>query len=155
MGENIESGVFPIEKALEIADKQELDLVEISPNADPPVCKVIDYQKFLYQQKKKQKEMKAKSTKIVVKEIRFGPHTDEHDYNFKLKHAVKFLKDGAKVKSYVFFKGRTIVYKEDGEILLLRFAQDLEEYGKVEQLPKLEGKRMTIMLSPKVVKKKN
>jgi translation initiation factor IF-3 len=129
--------------------------VEISPNADPPVCKVIDYQKFLYQQKKKQKEMKSKATKIVVKEIRFGPHTDEHDYNFKLKHAIKFLQEGAKVKSYVFFKGRTIVYKEDGEILLLRFAQDLEEYGKVEQLPKLEGKRMTIILSPKTVKKKN
>ncbi len=138
-----------------LADEKELDLVEISPNADPPVCKIIDYQKFLYQQKKKQKEMKANSTKIVVKEIRFGPHTDEHDYNFKLKHAQKFLSDGAKVKAYVFFKGRTIVYKEDGEILLLRFAQDLEELGKVEQLPKLEGKRMTIMLSPKTVKKKN
>jgi translation initiation factor IF-3 len=130
-------------------------LVEISPNADPPVCKVINYQKFLYQQKKKQKEIKSKTTKVVVKEIRFGPHTDEHDYNFKLKHAMRFLQEGAKVKSYVFFKGRTIVYKEDGEILLLRFAQDLEEYGKVEQLPKLEGKRMTIILSPKVVKKKN
>jgi translation initiation factor IF-3 len=155
VGEDIESGVFSIEEAIAIADKHELDLVEISPNADPPVCKVIDYQKFLYQQKKKQKEMKAKSTKIIVKEIRFGPHTDEHDYNFKLNHAIKFLQEGAKVKSYVFFKGRTIVYKEDGEILLLRFAQDLEEYGKVEQLPKLEGKRMTIMLSPKVVKKKN
>jgi translation initiation factor IF-3 len=127
----------------------ELDLVEISPNADPPVCKVIDYQKFLYQQKKKQKEMKAKATKIVVKEIRFGPHTDTHDYNFKLKHAEKFLQDGAKVKAYVFFKGRTIVYKEDGEILLLRFAQDLEEYGKVEQMPRLEGKRMIIILAPK------
>lgn len=132
----------------------DLDLVEISPNADPPVCKVTDYQKFLYQQKKKQKEIKAKTTKVVVKEIRFGPHTDEHDYNFKLKHAEKFLQDGAKVKAYVFFKGRTIVYKEDGEILLLRFAQDLEELGKVEQLPKLEGKRMTIMLSPKTTKKK-
>ena len=134
----------------------ELDLVEISPNADPPVCKIIDYQKFLYQQKKKQKEIKAKTTKIVVKEIRFGPHTDEHDYNFKLKHAIKFLEDGAKVKAYVFFKGRTIVYKEDGEILLLRLAQDLEEYGKVEQLPRLEGKRMIIILSPKTAgKKKN
>ncbi len=132
-----------------------MDLVEISPSADPPVCKVINYQKFLYQQKKKQKEMKSKSTKIVVKEIRFGPHTDEHDYGFKLKHAQKFLEEGAKVKAYVFFKGRTIVYKEDGEILLLRFAQDLEEIGKVEQLPKLEGKRMTIMLSPKAIKKKN
>lgn len=155
VGENIESGLYSIEEALKIAEKHELDLVEISPNADPPVCKVIDYQKFLYQQKKKQKEMKAKSTKIVVKEIRFGPHTDEHDYNFKLKNAEKFLKNGAKVKAYVFFKGRTIVYKEDGEILLLRFAQDLEELGKVEQLPKLEGKRMTIMMSPKIPKKKN
>lgn len=134
----------------------DLDLVEISPNADPPVCKVTDYQKFLYQQKKKQKEIKAKTTKVVVKEIRFGPHTDEHDYNFKLKHAEKFLKDGAKVKAYVFFKGRTIVYKEDGEILLLRLAQDLEELGKVEQMPRLEGKRMIIILAPKTIgKKKN
>lgn len=138
-----------------MADELELDLVEISPNADPPVCKIIDYQKFLYQQKKKQKELKAKTTKVVVKEIRFGPHTDEHDYNFKLKHAIKFLEDGAKVKAYVFFKGRTIVYKEDGEILLLRLAQDLDEYGKVEQLPRLEGKRMIIILSPKPIKKKN
>ncbi len=149
VGENIEQGVYSIKEALEIADNLELDLVEISPNADPPVCKVIDYKKFLYQQKKKQKEMKAKSTKIVVKEIRFGPHTDTHDYNFKLKHAQKFLQDGAKVKAYVFFKGRTIVYKEDGEILLLRFAQDLEELGKVEQMPKLEGKRMIIIITPK------
>ena len=133
----------------------DLDLVEISPNADPPVCKVIDYKKFLYQQKRKQKELKAKTVKVVVKEIRFGPHTDEHDYNFKLKHAEKFLKDGAKVKAYVFFKGRTIIYKEDGEILLLRLAQDLEEFGKLEQMPKLEGKRMIIMLSPKGSKKKN
>jgi translation initiation factor IF-3 len=129
-------------------------LVEISPNADPPVCKVTDYQKFLYQHKKKQKEIKAKAAKIVVKEIRFGPHTEEHDYNFKLKHAQKFLQDGAKVKAYVFFKGRTIVYKEDGEILLLRFANDLEEVAKVEQLPRLEGKRMIIILSPKQIKKK-
>ena len=128
--------------------------MEISPNADPPVCKVIDYQKFLYQQKRKQKEMKAKTVKVVVKEIRFGPHTDEHDYNFKLKHAIKFLEDGAKVKAYVFFKGRTIVYKEDGEILLLRLAQDLEDYAKVEQLPRLEGKRMIIILSPKPTSKK-
>jgi len=133
----------------------ELDLVEISPNADPPVCKIIDYQKFLYQQKKKQKELKAKTTKVVVKEIRFGPHTDEHDYNFKLRHAQKFLQDGAKVKAYVFFKGRTIIYKEDGEILLLRLAQDLEDYGKLEQMPKLEGKRMIIIVSPKTTKKKN
>lgn len=154
VGENIETGVFPLKDALALAEEQELDLVEISPNAVPPVCKVIDYQKFLYQMKKKQKEMKANSTKIVVKEIRFGPHTDEHDYNFKLKHAQKFLQEGAKVKAYVFFKGRTIVYKEDGEILLLKFANDLEEFGKVEQLPKLEGKRMTIMFTPKAVSKK-
>ncbi len=137
-----------------MADQLELDLVMISPNADPPVCKIIDYQKFLYQQKKKQKELKAKTVKVVVKEIRFGPHTDEHDYNFKLKHAQKFLQDGAKVKSYVFFKGRSIVYKEDGEILLLRFAQDLEEMGKVEQLPRLEGKRMIMIMAPKSVSKK-
>ncbi len=133
----------------------ELDLVEISPNADPPVCKIIDYQKFLYQQKKKQKELKQKASKIVVKEIRFGPNTDDHDYNFKLKHAENFLEDGNKVKAYVFFKGRSILYKEQGEILLLRFAQDLEELGKVEQLPKLEGKRMNMILTPKTIKKKN
>lgn len=132
-----------------MAEEMELDLVEISPNADPPVCKIIDYQKFLYQKKKKLKEMKAKTTKVVVKEIRFGPNTDDHDYNFKLKHAQKFLSEGAKVKAYVFFKGRTILYKEKGEILLLRFAQDLEEEGKVEQLPKLEGKRMIMLVSPK------
>ena len=137
-----------------MSDILELDLVEISPNADPPVCKIIDYQKFLYQQKKKQKEIKAKTVKVVVKEIRFGPHTDEHDYNFKLKHAIRFLEEGAKVKSYVFFKGRSIIYSEKGEILLLRLAQDLEEVGKVEQLPKLEGKRMTILLSPKSMKGK-
>ena len=138
-----------LQDALDLADELELDLVEISPNADPPVCKVIDYNKFLYQQKKKQKELKAKQTKIVVKEIRFGPQTDDHDYNFKLKHAQKFLQEGAKVKAYVFFKGRSILFKEQGEILLLRFAQDLVEEGKVEQLPKLEGKRMIIILSPK------
>lgn len=143
-----------MQEALNMADQLELDLVMISPNADPPVCKIIDYQKFLYQQKKKQKELKAKTVKVVVKEIRFGPHTDEHDYNFKLKHAQKFLQDGAKVKSYVFFKGRSIVYKEDGEILLLRFAQDLEEMGKVEQLPRLEGKRMIMIMAPKPVSKK-
>jgi len=136
-----------------MADELELDLVEISPNADPPVCRVIDYQKFLYQQKRKQKELKSKAVKVVVKEIRFGPNTDDHDYEFKLKHAIKFLDEGAKVKAYVFFKGRSILFKEKGEILLLRFAQDLEEYGKVEQLPKLEGKRMIIFLSPKKVKK--
>jgi len=129
-------------------------LVEISPNADPPVCKIVDYQKFLYQQKKKQKEIKSKAVKVVLKEIRFGPQTDEHDYNFKLKHAQKFLEDGAKVKAFVFFKGRSILFKEQGEILLLRLAQDLEEYGKVEQLPRLEGKRMIIFIAPKAVKKK-
>jgi translation initiation factor IF-3 len=155
VGDNIDSpGVVPIKKALEMADNLELDLVEISPNADPPVCKIIDYQKFLYQQKKKQKEIKAKTAKVVVKEIRFGPHTDDHDYNFKLKHAIRFLEEGAKVKPYVFFKGRSIVYSEKGEILLLRLAQDLEEFGKVEQLPKLEGKRMTMLLTPKSMKGK-
>ena len=138
-----------------MADEMELDLVEISPKADPPVCKIIDYQKFLYQQKKKQKEIKAKTIKVVVKEIRFGPNTDEHDYNFKLRHAQKFLEDGAKVKAFVFFKGRSILFKEQGEILLLRFAQDLEEIGKVESLPKLEGKRMILFISPKGIKKKS
>jgi translation initiation factor IF-3 len=138
---------------LKIADDLELDLVEISPQIDPPVCKVVDYQKFLYQQKKKQKEIKAKTAKIVIKEIRFGPNTDDHDYNFKLKHAQEFLKEGAKVKAFVFFKGRSILYKEQGEILLLRFANDLEDLGKVEQLPKLEGKRMSILLNPKGGKK--
>ena len=132
-----------------MAREQELDLVEISPNADPPVCKVIDYQKFLYQQKKKQKEMKAKAVKVVVKEIRFGPNTDDHDFQFKLRHAESFLKEGAKVKAYVFFKGRSILFKEQGEILLLRFATELEELGKVEQMPRLEGKRMTMFITPK------
>ena len=155
VGDNIDNpGIVPIKKALEMADILELDLVEISSNADPPVCKIIDYQKFLYQQKKKQKEIKAKTAKVVVKEIRFGPNTDEHDYNFKLKHAIRFLDEGAKVKPYVFFKGRSIVYSEKGEILLLRLAQDLEEYGKVEQLPKLEGKRMTMLVTPKSMKGK-
>ncbi len=149
VGDNVEVGVYSIQDALKIADDLGLDLIEISPNAEPPVCKILDYQKFLYQQKKRQKEQKAKSTKVVVKEIRFGPQTDEHDYNFKLKHAVGFLKEGAKVKAYVFFKGRSILFKEQGEVLLLRFANDLEEYGKVEQMPVLEGKRMIIMLSPK------
>lgn len=149
VGDNVDTGVYSIQEALKIADELELDLIEISPNAEPPVCKILDYQKFLYQQKKRQKEQKAKSTKVVVKEIRFGPQTDEHDYNFKLKHAIGFLKEGAKVKAYVFFKGRSILFKEQGEVLLLRFANDLEEYGKVEQLPVLEGKRMIIMLSPK------
>jgi len=149
VGDEIKAEVISIQDALRLADKMELDLVEISPNADPPVCKIIDYQKFLYQQKKKQKEIKAKATKIVVKEIRFGPNTDDHDYNFKLKHAIKFLEDGAKVRAYVFFKGRSILFKEQGEVLLLRFANDLEEYGKVDQLPRLEGKRMILSLSPK------
>ncbi len=149
VGEEIETQVMSIQDALRLADKMELDLVEISPNADPPVCKIIDYQKYLYQQKKKQKELKAKATKIVVKEIRFGPNTDDHDYNFKLKHAIRFLEEGAKVRAYVFFKGRSILFKEQGELLLLRFASDLEEYGKVEQMPRLEGKRMIISLSPK------
>jgi len=149
VGDEIKPEVMSLQDALRLADKLELDLVEISPNADPPVCKIADYQKFLYQQKKKQKEIKAKAAKIVVKEIRFGPNTDDHDYNFKLKHAIKFLEDGAKVRAYVFFKGRSILFKEKGEVLLLRFANDLEEYGKVEQLPKLEGKRMIISFSPK------
>ena len=149
VGDNIETGVYPIAQALKIAEEQGMDLVEISPNAAPPVCRVIDYQKFLYQQKKRQKEQKAKSVKVVVKEIRFGPQTDDHDYNFKLKHARGFLEDGDKVKAYVFFKGRSILFKEQGEVLLLRFANDLEDYAKVDQMPVLEGKRMTIQLSPK------
>ena len=148
VGDNVEQGIYPIEKALRIANEQELDLIEISPNAEPPVCRVLDYQKYLYQQKKRQKEQKAKAAKIVIKEIRFGPQTDDHDYNFKLKHAIGFLKEGSKVKAYVFFRGRSILFKEQGEVLLLRFANDLEEYGKVEMMPVLEGKRMTIMLSP-------
>jgi translation initiation factor IF-3 len=144
-----------IEEARRLANDMALDLVLISEKADPPVCRVIDFQKFLYQQKKKQKEIRANAQKVVVKEIRFGPNTDEHDYNFKLKHAEKFLSEGAKVKAYVFFKGRTILFKEKGEILLLRFAQELEEVGKVEQLPKLEGKRMIMFISPKAAKKKS
>ena len=151
-GENVEPGIYTIERAMQIAEDLELDLVEIAPNAAPPVCKIVDYQKFLYQLKKKEKENKAKSTKIDVKEIRFGPQTDDHDYNFKLKHAIKFLQEGDKVKAYVFFKGRSILFKEQGEVLLLRFANDLEEYAKVDQLPQLEGKRMIIMFSPKKTK---
>ena len=149
VGDGIESTVMPIAKALQLAETQGVDLVEISPNAVPPVCRLIDYSKFLYQQKKRQKEMKAKQVKVDVKEIRFGPQTDDHDYNFKLKHAQGFLADGDKVKAYVFFKGRSILFKEQGEVLLLRFANDLEEYGKVEQMPVLEGKRMTIFITPK------
>jgi translation initiation factor IF-3 len=152
VGENVEQGVYPIEVALHKADDLGLDLVEISPNAVPPVCRIIDYQKFLYQQKKREKEMKIKAAKVVVKEIRFGPQTDDHDYNFKLKHAQEFLKEGCKVKAYVFFKGRSILFKEQGEVLLLRFANDLEELAKVDSLPTLEGKRMIIMFSPKKVK---
>jgi len=150
VGENIEeAGIFSIDEALKMAQQMELDLVEISPKANPPVCKITDYQKFLYQQKKKQKELKSKSTKVTVKEIRFGPNTDDHDFEFKLKHAIKFLEEGSKVKAYVFFKGRTIIYKERGEVLLLRLAQELEDYAKVEQLPKLEGKRMIMFFTPK------
>lgn len=156
VGDNVEQGIYPIDKALRIAQNLELDLIEISPNAEPPVCRVLDYQKFLYQQRKRQKEQKQKAAKVVVKEIRFGPQTDDHDYNFKLKHAIGFLKEGSKVKAYVFFRGRSILFKEQGEVLLLRFANDLEEYGKVEMMPVLEGKRMTIMISPlKAAQKKD
>ena len=149
MGDNVpEQGVYPLREALQMAVDQELDLVEISPNANPSVCKIIDYQKFLYQQKKKAKEMKANASKVVIKEIRFGPQTDEHDFQFKLKHAKSFLSDGAKVKAYVFFKGRSILFSEQGEQLLLRFAVELEDYGKAEQMPRLEGKRMIMMIAP-------
>lgn len=144
--------MYPLDEALKLADEQELDLVEISPNADPPVCKIVDYKKFLYDQKKKQKELKSRQSKVVVKEIRFGPNTDDHDFNFKLKHAEKFITDGAKVKAYVFFKGRTIVFKDRGEILLLKLAQALEEIATVEQMPKMEGKRMIMFLAPKKTK---
>ena len=144
----METGVYPTKEALKLAEELELDLVEISPNAQPPVCKIVDYKKFLYEQKKRAKELKAKATKVEIKEIRFGPQTDDHDYNFKLKHAKGFLSEGAKVKAYVFFRGRSIVFKEQGEVLLLRFANDLEDYAKVEAMPVLEGKRMTIMLAP-------
>lgn len=149
VGDDVESKVYPTWKALQMAEGKGVDLVEISPNAAPPVCRLIDYSKFLYQQKKRMKEIKAKQVKVEVKEIRFGPQTDDHDYNFKLKHAQEFLEDGNKVKAYVFFRGRSILFKEQGEVLLLRFANDLEDYGKVEQMPVLEGKRMTIFISPK------
>ena len=155
VGDNIASTVMPTHQAIALAQRENLDLVEISPNANPPVCRLIDYSKFLYQQKKHQKEMKAKQVKIDVKEIRFGPQTDDHDYNFKLKHAKEFLSDGNKVKAYVFFKGRSILFKEQGEVLLLRFASDLEEYGKVEQMPVLEEKRMTFFIAPKKTTKSN
>ncbi len=151
VGDNVEQGVFDLAKAIEMAEAQSLDLVEISPNAVPPVCRVVDYSKFKYDQKKKQKEIKAKQQKVVMKEIRFGPNTDDHDFDFKLKHAISFLKEGAKIKAYVQFVGRAIVFKERGEKLLVRFAQALEEYGKVDLAPKLEGKRMFLMLSPKAV----
>ena len=149
VGDNVEQGVYSFETAMRIADDMNLDLVEISANAVPPVCRILDYQKFLYQKKRKEKEQKANSAKVVIKEIRFGPQTDEHDYNFKLKHAQEFLKDGNKVKAYVFFRGRSILFKDQGELLLARFANDLEEYGKVEAMPKLEGKRMIVNISPK------
>jgi len=152
VGDNVEVGVYPLAKAKELAREQELDLVEISPKAKPPVCKIIDYKKFMYEQKKREKALKSKATKVVIKEIRFGPQTDEHDYQFKKKHAIKFLQDGAKLKAYVFFKGRSIIFKEQGQILLLKLAQELEEYGKVEQMPKLEGKRMIMFIAPKKVK---
>jgi translation initiation factor IF-3 len=149
VGENIKVDVYPTSVAIKMAQDLGLDLVEISPNADPPVCKIIEYSKFKYEQKKKQKEIKANAQKTVVKEIRFGPNTDDHDFNFKVKHALKFLAEGAKVKAYVHFAGRSIVYKERGEILLLKFAQSLEEVGKVEEMPRLEGKRMYMMVAPK------
>lgn len=149
VGDNVDVGVYQLRQALRLAEDLELDLVEISPKADPPVCKIIDYKKFLYQQKKKQKELKAKQSKIVIKEIRFGPNTDDHDFNFKLNHAKKFLGEGDKVKAFVFFRGRSIVFKDRGEILLLKFAQELEDYGVIENMPKLEGKRMTMMINPK------
>jgi len=149
VGDNVEVGVYPTKKALEMAEEQGLDLVEISPNANPPVCKIMEYSKFMYEQKKREKALKAKASKVVIKELRFGPQTDDHDYEFKKRNAEKFLKDGAKVKAFVFFKGRSIIFKDQGEILLLRLAQDLEELAKVEQLPKLEGKRMIMFLAPK------
>ncbi len=149
VGENVQVGIYNLRDALKIAEEQDLDLVEISPTANPPVCKVVDYKKFLYEKKKKAKEIKANSAKIVIKEIRLGPNIDDHDFNFKLKHAIKFLEEGAKVKVDVFFKGRSIIYKEKGEYVLLKFAADLENYGKVEQLPRLEGKRMIMVIAPK------
>ncbi len=152
VGDNVDIGIYPIRKALDKAEEMGLDLVEISPKAEPPVCKIMEYKKFLYEQKKREKAMKAKASKVIVKEIRFGPNTDDHDYEFKKKHAEKFLKDGAKLKAYVFFKGRSIVYKDKGEILLLKLASELEEVGKVEQMPRLEGKRMTMFIAPKTKK---
>ncbi len=153
VGDNVETGIYQLREAQAKADELGLDLVEISPKANPPVCKIMDYKKYLYEQKKRQKEIKAKTAKVVLKEIRLGPNTDDHDFNFKLKHATKFLQDGAKVKVDVFFRGRSIIYKDKGEYILLRFAQELEDYAKVEQLPKLEGKRMIMILSPRKDKK--
>ena len=153
VGEGIEPQVMSLDKALKFADDEGLDLVEISPNAEPPVCKILDYRKFLYTQKKKQKELKAKQSKVVIKEIRFGPNTDDHDFNFKLAHARKFLEEGSKLKAHVFFRGRTIVFKDRGELLLLKLAQELADVGIVEQMPKMEGKRMIIMINPKKDKK--
>ncbi len=149
IAEGIEPKVYATRQAIKMAEEMELDLVEISPNARPPVCKIIDYKKFLYEQKRKQKELKSKQVKVVIKEIRFGPNTDEHDFQFKLKHAIKFLSEGAKLKAFVFFKGRSIIYKDRGEILLLKFAQELEEYGVLEKMPELQGKKMIIMINPK------
>ena len=149
VGDGVEANIVSLEEALKTANRLGLDLVEISPKAEPPVCKIIDYKKFVYDQKKRQKAIKAKTLKVVIKEIRFGPNTGEHDFNFKLKHAEKFLQDGAKVKAFVFFRGRTIIFKENGEILLLRLAQALEEFGVVESMPKLEGKRMIMLIAPK------
>ena len=149
VGDNVEQGIVALDVALKAAVEQELDLVEVSPNAKPPVCKVLDYRKFLYEQKKKAKELKATQTKTDIKEIRFGPNTDEHDVNFKLKHATKFIEEGHKVRAYVFFRGRSIVFKERGELLLLQFAEKLQEVAKLEQLPKMEGKKMIIVLAPK------
>ena len=154
MGPNVKIGVYSLFEGIKLSEEQELDLVEISPNAVPPVCKILNYKKFLYEQKKREKSLKSKATKVVVKEIRFGPNTDEHDYEFKKKHAEKFLKEGAKLKAFVFFKGRSIIFKEQGQILLLRLAQDLEKIGKVEQLPQLEGKRMIMFITPKKLTKK-
>ena len=152
VGDNVEPGVYPTSEALKMAEEQELDLVVISDKAEPFICRILDYKKFLYEQKKKQKELKAKQVKVVIKEIRFGPQTDEHDFQFKKKHAEKFLEEGSKLKTYVFFKGRSIVFKDQGEILLLKLAQELEHVGKVEQMPKLEGKRMIMLMSPKKAK---
>ena len=154
MGPNVKIGIYSLFEGIKLSEEQELDLVEISPNAVPPVCKILNYKKFLYEQKKREKSLKSKATKVVVKEIRFGPNTDEHDYEFKKKHAEKFLNEGAKLKAFVFFKGRSIIFKEQGQILLLRLAQDLEKIGKVEQLPQLEGKRMIMFITPKKITKK-